>query len=87
MKMQFHKPLLLGLILSLLPSCASNPTVSDTWDHWNASSVPPRIERFFLSYDPDRDGSYMEKLGTDLKHVRKLGNRIFLHRNTDNPFQ
>ena len=87
MKMQFQKPLLFGLLLSLLPSCQSNPLASDTWDHWNPSSVPPRIERFFLSYDPDRDGSYADKLGEDINHVRQIGNRIFLHRNPDNPFQ
>ena len=85
--MQFQKPLLFGLLLSLLPSCQSDPTASVTWDHWNPSSVPPRIERFFLSYDPDRDGAYTEKLSGDINHVRKIGNRVFLHRNTDNPFQ
>ena len=87
MKMQFQKPLLFGLLLSLLPSCQSKPIASDAWDHWNPSSVPPRIERFFLSYDPDRDGAYTEKLGEDINHVRQIGNRVFLHRNTENPFQ
>lgn len=87
MKMQFHKPLLFGLLLSLLPSCQSNPGPSRAWDHWNAASVPPRVERFFLSYDPDRDGAYTDKLKADAGHVNKTLQRAFFGKNQDNPFQ
>jgi hypothetical protein len=87
MKMQFHKPLLFGLLLSLLPSCQSNPAPSRTWDHWNAASVPSRVGRFFLGYDSDREGAYIDKLGSDVLHVNKTLKRAFFSTNEDNPFQ
>ncbi len=85
--MQIQKPLLFGLLLALLPSCQSDPAPSQAWDHWNAASVPPRVERFFLGYDSDKDGPYVDKLKADTEHVGQFMQRAFLNRNTDNPFQ
>ena len=92
MKKNLHKLALLGLLIALLPSCrsiygTSKPGPSRSWDHWNASSVPPRVGRFWLGYDSDIHGSYFDKLSTDLSHVRKTCQRFFLNRNEDNPFQ
>ena len=85
--MQIQKPLLFGLLLSLLPSCQSDPAPSRAWDHWNADSVPPRVERFLLGYDSDKDGSYATKLKADTKHVGTILQRAIFHTNPDNPFQ
>jgi hypothetical protein len=92
MKKHLHKFALLGLLLALLPSCqsifeSSDPTPNRIWDHWNAYSIPPRVDRFFLGYDSDIDGSYGAKLSADLSHVSKTCQRMFLHHNEDNPFQ
>ncbi len=92
MKKLLQYSALLGLLVALLPSCQSiinqpEPGPSRTWDHWNARSVPPRVDRFFLGYDADRDGAYTDKLLADYAHVRKTCQRIFFSYNPDNPFQ
>lgn len=92
MKKHLQKFALLGLLITILPSCQalmlfSEPEPNRIWDHWNADSIPPRVDRFFLGYDSDVDGSYANKLGTDLGHIRKTCQRIFLNRNEENPFQ
>ena len=92
MMKHLHKPALLGLLFALLPSCQSimdfsEPGPNRSWDHWNADSIPPRVDRFFLGYDSDIHGSYGDKFAADFAHVRKTCQRIFLNRNEDNPFQ
>ena len=91
MKKILRNSALLGL-LALLPSCQSlfsgdDPGPNRSWDHWNADSIPPRVDRFFLGYDSDRDGAYSDKLKADFAHVRKTCQRVFLNYNSDNPFQ
>ncbi len=54
-------------------------------DHWSHQSVAPRIGRFFLGYDSQRDGTYR-----DFQHARKQSveltlRRHFLNHNPDNP--
>jgi hypothetical protein len=92
MKKHLQSFALLGLLCAILPSCQSifdstAPGPNRIWDHWNADSIPPRVDRFFLGYDSDYDGSYHDKLSEDWNHVRKTCQRMFLNRNEDNPFQ
>jgi len=93
MKKHLQHTILLGLLVGLLPSCASVFESSDAppnrnWDHWNVDSIPPRVDRFFLGgYDSDIHGSYADKFSADMAHVRKTCKRIFLNHNEDNPFQ
>ena len=92
MKKHLQHSALLGLLVALLPSCQSifsdsEPGPNRSWDHWNAESIPPRVDRFFLGYDSDKDGAYSDKLASDFAHVRKTCQRFFLNYNSDNPFQ
>ncbi len=89
MNKHLYKPALLVLLLASCTSFRVNETPSPnrSWDHWNAASIAPRIDRFFLGYDSDIDGSFSNKLSNDFAHVRKTCARVFLHHNEDNPFQ
>ena len=87
MKKLLQHSALLGLLLGLLPSCQSILGMNRSWDHWNASSLPARVDRVFLGYDPDVDGTYQEKLRSDFAHIRKTCARVFLNHNEENPFQ
>ena len=61
---------------------------SRTWDHWNAESITPRVGRFLLNYDSDRDGpSIWNKWGKDRENIMETFNRMVFHKNSDNPFQ
>ena len=63
-------------------------TPSHKWDHWNAASITPSMERFFLNYDSDDDGhSVWNKVKRDGENGGATFIRMFFHTNSDNPFQ
>jgi len=63
-------------------------TPSHKWDHWNAASITPSMERFLLNYDSDEDGhSVWNKIKRDGESAAGTLKRMFFHTNSDNPFQ
>ena len=67
---------------------SSHQTPNRIRDHWNAESVPPRLERFFFGYDSNIDGPHIiNKWKDDQAHVGRTLKRMFFNHNKDNPFQ
>lgn len=71
------------LVVSLAAGCESSG--SDMNNHWSARSVPPRMQRFFLGYNADKDGTYRDFQWKRKMDLQVLMRRYLLHLNPDNP--
>ncbi|MFT5052620.1 MAG: hypothetical protein ACI8QZ_004056 [Chlamydiales bacterium] len=69
------------LFLALLSSCASKGINQ----HWEAESTVPRVSRFFLGYNAERDGEYLDFAWHRRQNVQKTMMRHFMNINSDNP--
>ena len=56
-------------------------------DHWNDHSVAPRVARFFLGYDAEKDGDYRDFQYQRKQDINLTLRRHFLNHNPDNPHQ
>ena len=89
-------PALQFLSPPLLPKSGEIPEASDTshagpsdaWNHWNAVSLSPRFESFWLGYDQDLDGPYLAaKWREDAKHINRNLARMFFNFNEESTSQ
>lgn len=71
--------------LALLSGCASKPLEAE--NHWSSRSIAPRATRFFLGYDADKDGKYIDYQWRNKKAIHLVAKRYFLNHNPENPFQ
>ncbi len=79
-------PLLaLALALPMAVSCRSNGQTLN--DHWSQRSVAPRVSRFFLGYDAERDGDYRDFQWKRKQDINLTIRRHLLNHNPDNPHQ
>jgi len=69
------------LFLALVSSCATKGIN----EHWKAESTIPRMERFFLGYNAERDGDYLDFAWHRRQANQKTLMRHFLNINPDNP--
>ena len=53
--------------------------------HWTVQSTFPRMGRFFLGYDSQRDGTYKDFAYARKQSVELTLRRHFLNHNPDNP--
>lgn len=77
--------LLVCALPALLASCVSSP--SPAYNHWSARSISPQMAWHFLGYQPDKDGSYADRLWMDRKNIDLTLQRHFLNWNPMSPFQ
>jgi hypothetical protein len=56
-------------------------------DHWSERSVAPRVSRFFLGYDAEKDGDYRDFQWERKQDINLTLRRHFLNHNPDNPHQ
>jgi hypothetical protein len=56
-------------------------------DHWTGYYVGPSMSRAFLSYDPEKDGSYIDFQWRKKKDIEMTLRRHFFNHNPDNPFE
>ena len=71
------------LALTVLASCTS--TSRDINKHWEEESLVPRVGRFFLGYDSEKDGDYRDFSWRRRQAINKTMVRHFLNINPDNP--
>lgn len=72
--------------LALLSSCSSTPGTNRN-DHWNMRGIAPSVGNAFLSYDAERDGSYIDHQWRKKKSIDLTVRRHFFNQNPENPFQ
>lgn len=71
--------------LALTSACTTTDTLYA--DHWNASSVVPRMTYAFTGYDYATDGPYIEKVWQDRHDINVTLRRHFLNDNPERPFR
>ncbi len=77
------RALIVAALAALSAACQSQG--QDINDHWNARSNAPRITRFFLGYDGEKDGDYRDFAWERKQDINLFLRRHFLHHNPDNP--
>ena len=70
-----------SLALALLSGCSSQGINK----HWETESTLPRMGRFFLGYNGEKDGSYLDFSWRRKRDNYKTLTRHFLNLNPDNP--
>lgn len=83
--MRFSTVLLIPLLAlsSMTSSCASGGR--DIGDHWSERSTVPRMTRFFMGYDAEKDGDYRDFAWERKKDINLTLRRYFFNHNPDNP--
>lgn len=56
-------------------------------DHWTGYSVGPSMSRALLSYNPEKDGHYIDFQWRKKKDIEMTLRRHFFNHNPDNPFE
>lgn len=56
-------------------------------DHWNTESVGPRVGRFFLGYNAQKDGEYRDFAYARKQDINMTLRRHLMNHNPDNPNQ
>ncbi len=54
-------------------------------DHWNTHSIAPRVSRYFLGYDAERDGDYRDFAWGRKQDINLTLRRHLFNHNPDNP--
>lgn len=72
-------------VASVAPSCTIPGDSID--DHWNLSSVPPRVARAVLGYDATKESSYRDFAWDRKQSIELTIRRMFLNHNPMNPNQ
>lgn len=84
MKLLLYSFLAPLLALAAASGCATSAGAID--DHWNARSTAPRVGRFFLGYDPERDGTSYRDFAWERKQaINMTVRRHFFNHDPDNP--
>ena len=73
------------LLLAISVTAGCEASGADMNRHWSASSVPPRMQRFFLGYNADKDGPYQEFQWDRKMDIQVTMRRHLLNMNPGNP--
>lgn len=66
-------------------ACTAGCSSTTEENHWRLTSIPPRVGYHFVGYEPQEDGSYMNRLRDDTGDLWLSLERHFWLGNPNNP--